>query len=237
MIRILSLDTSSKHSSIAAFREEQLLGEYNLTNHDELSASLIPFIDRVLNNLGLKLNDIDLFGIGIGPGLFTGIRVGLAAIKGMIFADKKPVVPVTTLKALAYRYMSENLTIIPLIDAKRDEVYAAAYDVSGEEIEEIVPPSLVHIRELKNALPGEMTNFCFVGSGAEAHPKILAKKFPKNKILPRSTFLAAEIGKIAYRDFLQENYIKNVEELLPLYIRKPDAEQKHLQREKGANRS
>ncbi len=229
-IPILALDTTSRHASIALSTGEDIILEYNFLARQELSASLIPTIESILNELGLRLTDIAAFGVGIGPGLFTGIRVGLATLKGLLFAKQKPVVGVVTLKALAYKYVDEDLIspIVPLIDAKRDEVYTAVYNIGRDHAEEIIPPGLQHIQELKKNLAG-VTDLYFVGSGAGAHRKILEKDFPGCKIFQRSSFLAAEICRITYREFLKKNYITNLQELLPLYIRKPDAEQRLLE--------
>lgn len=228
MTRILALDTTSKNASISISNDEDIQLEYNFTSPNRLSASLVPIIEFLLKDSGLKFNDIDVFGIAIGPGLFTGIRIGLSTLKGMIFASRKPVVPVVTLKALAYKCenIEKNNLIIPLIDAKRNEVYMAGYHVSRPRIKEIIPPCLVHIDELKKELGMYSTvEFCFLGSGADVHKESIMKNFEGRKILTRSSFLAPEICKITSREYLLKNYIKDLQQLMPFYIRKPDAEQ------------
>ncbi len=228
MTHILALDTTSPGASISILKEAEILCEYNFSSQDRLSASLIPVIDFLLKDCGLTLNAVDVFGIALGPGLFTGIRVGLAALKGLLFAARKPVVGVATLKALAHKYLpnaAADELIIPLIDARRNEVYAAVYTGDRGEIKEITAPFLAHIGELKNelaALPaGEII---FLGSGADVHKELLIGNFERSKIYYRSSFLAAEIGKMTYHDYLRKNYITDLQRLLPFYIRKPDAE-------------
>lgn len=220
---ILSIDTTSKYCSISISRGEEIQIEYNFVSNDNLSATLVPAIDFVLNSIDLKLPDIDLFGMGIGPGLFTGIRVGLSTLKGLVFKDRKPVVPVVSLEALAYKYRDSDKNVIALIDAKRDEVYMAGYVVSRRELKEIISPCLVHIEELKNRLSG-IDNFHFVGSGAIVHKDSIKKNFDGKKSKHRSFFLASEICKISYKRYLEGNVITDLQELKPLYIRKPDAE-------------
>lgn len=228
MTHILALDTTSPHASISILKEGEILCEYNFSSQDRLSASLIPVIDFLLKECGLNLGAVDVFGIAIGPGLFTGIRVGLAALKGLLFAAGKPVVGVVTLKALAHKYLPNaagNDVLIPLIDARRSEVYAAGYTIYRGEIEEIMAPFLVHIGELKNELAAlQTTGLFFLGSGAEVHKELLAENFKRSKIYYRSSFLAAEIGKMTYHDYLRKNYITDLRQLFPFYIRKPDAE-------------
>ncbi|MCK4761158.1 MAG: tRNA (adenosine(37)-N6)-threonylcarbamoyltransferase complex dimerization subunit type 1 TsaB [Candidatus Aminicenantes bacterium] len=231
MTYILALDTSSKQASITLAKGEETLAEYNFSAHNTLSAALVPAVDFLLKNAGLKLSDIHVFGVGIGPGVFTGIRVGLATLKGLNFTLRRPVVPVVTLQALAYKYlypgMAAGAFIIPLIDAKRDEVYLTVYHVTRQGLKEEVSPRLIHIEELKRELESHgAVPFYFVGSGAGAHKAQIEENFKAGKILQRSPFLSAEIARIAYEAYLKKDYITDLQELLPLYIRKPDAEQK-----------
>jgi tRNA threonylcarbamoyladenosine biosynthesis protein TsaB len=224
-IHVLGVDTTSKHSSISIFRGEEILVEYNFTTLDGLSASLVPALEFVLRSAGLKLSDIDVYGICIGPGLFTGIRVGMATLKGLIFDQVKPVVPVLSLKALAYKYIKSDFTIIPLIDARRGEVYIAGYNFLEKKIKEIISPQLTVIDLLPGIIEKEkIANIHFIGSGAEVHKDFIKKNYHASKLFYRSSFLASEICKIAYQQYLNNEYITDLQMLLPFYIRKPDAE-------------
>lgn len=226
MTAILSLDTTSKFASISVADGEEIQLEYNFSTRDELSVSLISSIEFVLNSSALKLSDIDVFGIGVGPGLFTGIRVGLATLKGLLMANPRPIVPVVTLKALAYKYIEPEFTTVPLIDARRNQVYMAAYHFSQnrQQVEEVIPPGLLSINQLRTRLE-PLNHFNFVGSGAEIHENIIKENFKQSKICQRSFFLASEICKIAHHAYSNKNYIMDLQQLKPIYIRKPDAEQ------------
>ncbi len=235
-IYILSLDTTSKHCSISISRGKEIQIEYNFVSNDNLSATLIPAIDFVLNSINLKLSEIEVFGIGIGPGLFTGIRVGLSTLKGMVFKDEKPVVPIVALEALAYKYKHSTFNIISLIDAKRDEVYIGGYRFIQKDIKEIIAPGLIHINELKDNLNG-IANFHFVGSGANAHKEFIKKNFNDSKRLHRSGFMASEICKISYRRYLKGGGIMDLQQIKPLYIRKPDAEANYQKTQNSNSKS
>ncbi len=203
-----------------------MLVEYNFSTPGDLSASLIPSLEFLLKGAALKPGDIDVYGIGIGPGLFTGIRVGLATLKGFLFGQNKPVVPVVTLEALAYKHIQPGVTVIPLIDARRDEIYIAGYNSENQgkqRVSETLPPRLIHIRRLKETLSG-LDNLYFLGSGAGVHMDFVKETFGTAEVVCRSSFLAAEICGIAYRQFSEGDYITDLQQLLPLYIRKPDAE-------------
>ena len=222
-MNILALDTTSAFSSIAVLRDGDIVLEYNFTSEDNLSAMLIPSMEFILKSVSLKLEEIDLFGIGIGPGLFTGIRVGLATLKGILFPKPKPLVPVITLKALACKFSASPRTIVPLIDARRDEVYLAGYRFDNGQCVELLEPSLIKVSQLAEKL-ANLKQLLFVGSGAENHRDVLKKNFPEAPLYYRSFFLASEIGKIAFASFQSGQYIIDLQQLLPLYIRRPDAE-------------
>lgn len=205
--------------------------EYNFTTLESLSASLVPALEFVLKSAGLRPVDIDVYGVCIGPGLFTGIRVGMATLKGLLFGQKKPVVPVGALKALAYKHITSDFTIIPIIDARREEVYIAAYNCLKQKIREIIPPRLIPIDQLKQTLE-KLENIHFIGSGTEVYKEVIKRAFSASKIFYRSSFLASEVCKVAYRQFLKGEYTTDLQELLPFYIRKPDAEEKRKEKKK-----
>jgi tRNA threonylcarbamoyladenosine biosynthesis protein TsaB len=222
-MNLLSLDTSSRDASIAVRTDEDVLLEYNFASRDDLSAVLVPSLDFVLNALGMSMAQIDAFAIAIGPGLFTGIRIGMATVKGLAFSEKKPLVGVTSLMALAYKFADSDQNVIPLIDAKKGEVYLGGYRFEQGEPIELIPPCLLKIGDcapLLENIPGKI----FIGSGAEKHRDFLAARFNDSRRLFRSNFLANEIGEIALRQFHRGQYLTDLQDLLPFYLRQPDAE-------------
>jgi tRNA threonylcarbamoyladenosine biosynthesis protein TsaB len=222
-MNLLSLDTSSQDASIAVLKNEDVLLEYNFSSQDNLSAVLIPSLEFVLKALGLQMAQIDVFGIGIGPGLFTGIRIGMATLKGLAFAERKPVVGVISLKALAYKFAGTKKNVISLIDAKKGEVYLGGYRFESGELVELIPPCLLKIAAIV-PLVAKLPDKIFVGSGAEKHMDFLKNNFSDSRRPYRSNFLANEIGKIALQQFRRQQYLTDLQDLLPFYLRKPDAE-------------
>ncbi|MGE5343952.1 MAG: tRNA (adenosine(37)-N6)-threonylcarbamoyltransferase complex dimerization subunit type 1 TsaB [Candidatus Omnitrophota bacterium] len=239
MITILSLDTTSHFTSISVSQGDEIRLEYNFGTRDDLSEILLSAIDLTLNSLNppLKLDDIDCFGVAIGPGLFTGIRIGMATLKGLIFGMKKPVVPVVTLNALAHKLNAPEGPIVSLIDAKRNEVYVAAYRFVNGELSALDSPALVNIEHLPPHLESVIAPdqpAMFIGSGAKAYQGFLATHFSGATIHRRSDFLASEICQIAYHSYQKKEYITDLQKLLPLYIRKPDAETNYARSVKNA---
>ncbi len=202
------------------------MAEYNFTALDSLSSCLIPSLDWVLKGAGLTAADIDVFGIAVGPGLFTGIRVGMAALKGLLLGmEPIAVVPVVSLKAIARKHVDLGLDVFSMIDARRNEIYVARYDST---LRQTMEPALIHINQLPDHIPaGTGTTLIAAGSGAEVHRDTLAKMGEHIHVASRSPFTAPEIAQLALAEFLEGNHLTDLQALLPLYIRKPDAEQNY----------
>ena len=232
MTTVLALDTTSKQASAAILSDGEIRIEYNFTSQGHMSALLIPTLDRIMNSSGVTLDDIDVIGITTGPGLFTGIRVGLATVKGLLVSKPKPVVPIDALEALAFKYFHgrskpEDI-VVPMIDARRSEVYIAAYKTSDEtplaSPLEMIPPQLIRIDETADVLK-DLEKFILTGSGASVHREFLETELNHPKMVFRSDFLAAETGRLALTRFQNGSADTDLSTLAPLYIRKPDAEQ------------
>ncbi|MCX6556221.1 MAG: tRNA (adenosine(37)-N6)-threonylcarbamoyltransferase complex dimerization subunit type 1 TsaB [Candidatus Aminicenantes bacterium] len=222
---LLSLDTSSRDASIAVLKDEEVLLEYNFSSVGNLSIMLVPSLEFILKTLGLSVAHIDGFAVCIGPGLFTGIRVGMATVKGLAFAAGKPVVGVVSLAALAYKFADTRQNVISLIDAQKGEVYLGGYSLAGGEVIERIPPCLLKIAAIVPLL-ADWPDKIFTGSGAERHKDFLKSSFSECRWPYRSNFLANEIGKIALQRFRLHETSGDAQALLPFYLRQPDAETK-----------
>lgn len=127
-MNILAIDTSSKYLSLVIASDEKILVRFFEPLARELSAQLVPIIDSSLKKIGLSVGDIDYFGAGLGPGFFTALRIGIAAMKGLVFTFNKPIAGVSSLDVLA-RSVKEEGVVCPVVDAKRGLVYSALYEV------------------------------------------------------------------------------------------------------------
>ncbi len=224
---LLALDTTSPDASIAVLRDGEIVLEYNFSSRDDLSAMMIPSLEFLLRSLGLKLDQVDLYAVALGPGLFTGIRVGLATLKGLNFSAGKPMVGVNALEALACKLAETRHTIVPMIDARKGEIYAAAYTPNplpaGGRMVERLHPCLLKVEEVAPLLSA-LADKVFTGSGAEIHRDRLRREFPGDRVWVRSNFLASEIGRIALASFQLRQFTTDPQDLRPVYIRRPDAE-------------
>lgn len=223
---MLALDASHMTGSVAVTRGGDPLHEIVFDASDTHSATLMPAVDECLAAAGVTIRDIDLFVTVIGPGSFTGLRIGLATVKGFAAIERRPVAAVGSLEMIAASLSSSSGLIVPLIDARRGEVYTALYGITGVDPREILPPfasapgSLAaHIREL-----GYTETLTLAGSGLEKYRDELESTFPEDTVFggPSSALpTAALAAKLSLgRDAVPYGELSSLE---PFYVRPPDA--------------
>ncbi|MFH0791324.1 MAG: tRNA (adenosine(37)-N6)-threonylcarbamoyltransferase complex dimerization subunit type 1 TsaB [Candidatus Omnitrophota bacterium] len=149
-MRILAIDTTTRFMCIGIYDNGKIY-EYSLELGHKQSSLLIPSIKRILGALKWRIEDIDYFACGLGPGSFTGIRVGLSAIKGLAWAVNKPIIGISTLDIIARNVtIASSTQIVPVIDAKRNLIYCSIYKIGSKqsELKRITPYMLLSLDEL-----------------------------------------------------------------------------------------
>jgi tRNA threonylcarbamoyladenosine biosynthesis protein TsaB len=180
-------------------------------------------VDAALARAGVSLQAVTALAVSIGPGSFTGLRIGLATAKGLAFAARRPVAPVPTLAALAETAaaLGATGTLAPLLDARRGELYAAAYEPGPEGWRELVPPGVVAIGDLARVLPRRCT---LVGEGvAPAAEAVRAAAGAGLRLGPRVAPRASAVARLGAR-ILREGGGRDAAELAPRYLRRAEAE-------------
>ncbi len=222
-MQILGLETSTKTGSVAIVSEKAVVAQYSLNIEVTHSERLMSTVDRVLTDTGLSLSGLDGFAVAIGPGSFTGLRIGLATIKGLVLATGKPVAAIPTLRALAANVPFAAYPVCPLLDARKQEVYAGLYRCEGAEPVQLMPEAAVPIRDLADRIPGTVV---FIGEAAalyraeiEAQLGSRALFGPPTASLP-SAATVAELGLA----LIQKGMHVDADRLTPLYIRRAEAE-------------
>jgi tRNA threonylcarbamoyladenosine biosynthesis protein TsaB len=124
---ILAIDTTGLPASAAVVNESRVIGEFSIQTPKKHAQNLIPMIEHLLSALEMDLSQMDLIGCAAGPGSFTGLRIGAATAKALSFAASLPIVPVPALDALAYNVFHTDVLIVPMMNARRSQVYAAFY--------------------------------------------------------------------------------------------------------------
>ncbi|MCL2350462.1 MAG: tRNA (adenosine(37)-N6)-threonylcarbamoyltransferase complex dimerization subunit type 1 TsaB [Defluviitaleaceae bacterium] len=131
---ILAIETSGNVASVALEAQGKIIGEFSINTNTTHSQTLMPMVQHLLKTCGICKTDVGLLAVSSGPGSFTGLRIGAAAAKGLALALSLKIVPVSTLAALAYNIYQENCLIVPIMDAKRNEVYTALYEFRGDDL-------------------------------------------------------------------------------------------------------
>ena len=175
-MKILAIDTTAKTVAAALCEENSLLGEVTVNAKNTHSEAMLPTIERLLSTFSLSPKDVALYALTRGPGSFTGVRIGAATIKGLAFRDSGetpvPIAAVSTLEALAYNFFglgsdSDPFIAVPVMDARRSQVYTAAFLMSGGKPQQLCPDSALSLDELKELLTGiaKGRRIMFVGDG------------------------------------------------------------------------
>lgn len=151
-MKILGIDTSSSSLSVAVTDDSLLKAEITINHKLTHSKQLMPVIDRLLRSLDMKIKDIDLIGVSIGPGSFTGIRIGVAAANAMAMGLDIPVIGVSSMQAMAYSFFGSEKTVAATLDAQRDRVYAALYRFEKDSMITVKAEDVLELSELRAEL-------------------------------------------------------------------------------------
>lgn len=222
---ILSIETSGKTGGLALFRET-LLGEINFSAKESYSKILFKFLPHLLETAGVSLKDLNYLAVDIGPGSFTGLRIGLSLTKGLHLVHNLPIIAVSSLEVLAFRFLNSSYPVLSIIDAYTGEIFFAVYKFEGDQLIPLVEPRLSRIRELPKYI-----NF----------PVVLASETPEKWMGPLNELLRDEIVVPPLRVSLRASLVAELallklrlgtvkvlsgEEVLPLYLKSSEAERK-----------
>lgn len=217
-MKILGIDTSTPIGSVGLIEGDDFIAEHTLNITQAHSSRLMPAIDQVLKWGDLTVHDLDACAVGIGPGSFTGVRIGVGTAKSLCYAIKKPIIGVSTLEAIAYNLRYTNGLICPILDARRDEVYGAVFH-GGATLERRSEDLCLSIEELLNRVDSFSV---FVGDGLGRYEEKIRGKFGDDLVLANSTFnvprgtIIARIGREPLLRGESDDYFG----LIPNYIRK-----------------
>ncbi len=165
-MHLLSVDSTAKTASVAIMRDGALLGEFFLHTGFTHSQTLLPMIDSLLSQCKLSVSDIDYCAISAGPGSFTGVRIGVCAIKGIAMPFNIPVVSVSTLEAMAYQNLGKIGIVCAAMDARREQVYNALFKVSNGSVTRLCEDRAISVSDLAKELSNITEPIFFVGDGA-----------------------------------------------------------------------
>ena len=216
-MKILGIDTSSSSLSVAVMDDDLLKGEFTLNHKLTHSEQMMPLLDSLLSHLELKMSDIDLIGVSVGPGSFTGIRIGVAAANAMAMALDIPVVGISSLEAMAYTAGETAYTIVSTFDAQRDRFYFNAYRFENSELKALEAEDVLEKEDLIKKLES-YDKVLLLGDAVFINDE-LPLNVKKAKRAVRYV-RASSVCELAHRDYL----LRKTGFAVPVYLRKSQAE-------------
>lgn len=231
-MRVLALDSSAKSASVAVMDGPVLLGEGFVNTQLTHSQTLMPMVQQVLMCAQIPLDSIDLFAVTVGPGSFTGVRIGTSCVQGMAMAQKKPCVGVSTLEAIAYNLTDFDGIICAVMDARRQQVYHACFESQGGILTRLTPDRALAIDALAEEcraygktvyLAGDGAVVCYESAAFQDVPDVRLPAEPYRYQRGYGTARAA-------LESLKKRPAVDAGELVPVYLRPPQAERERKQR-------
>lgn len=207
---ILGIDTSGKTASAAVCTENSVLAQTTVYTKLTHSQVILPICNDVLKSAGMELSDVDVIAAAAGPGSYTGLRIGVAAVKGICFALDKPCIGISTLESLAYNVSLHKGIICAVMAARLDLVYCAVFRSDGRTVSRLTEDGIMPLGELKASLEAMEGDIVVVGDAAE---KLTGERFitapPHLRLHLASSLCAAAFGKESYPpDRLEAAYLQ-----------------------------
>lgn len=243
-MRVVGLDTASEMASVALVENGLLIAEKTYpdpeatggvnarTARGRHAEVLLPLIAFLFETTTVALQDVTGFAVSIGPGSFTGLRIGLSTVKGLAYSSGVPVVGVSTLFAYAARVKDYDGFICPILDARKNQIYAALFRKIGESMDRLTQDSLTSlatvietINELENG-----ASCLFVGDGVAVHERLLLQGLGNRVLFEAShshSTVAASVARLSENRF-RSNDVDDLASLIPVYLRPAEAEFKRL---------
>ncbi len=213
---VLAIDTATNSGGAALSRNEEVIGSIMLKAPLRYSDSLIETVDFLLRHHDLRLADVGCLSVAAGPGSFTGLRIGLAAVKAFGQALSIPAVGLSTLEALAWRYREHSRRVAALLDARRQQIYGAAYEIDGGQLSTLSEEAVAPASDWLKTLPADP--LLFVGDGARLYQGAIAALRPESRVLSVDNCVLEQLCQLGFRSFCA-GLAKPVSELRANYVR------------------
>ena len=230
-MNILAIESSAKAASVALCRDGALIAQYFQASGLTHSRTLLKMAEDMLSDLELTLRNVDAVAVARGPGSFTGIRIGVAAAKGLCWGGDLPCVGVSTLEAMAWQGLGHtDCVICPAMDARRGQIYNAKFRFEGETLQRLADDRAISLEELVEEAKKEKISYFFVGDGARmCYNRFLAEGLPA-RLAPAPLLLQTAWG-VAMAAMGQP--LQPGDDLTPNYLRLSQAERERLERLKS----
>ncbi|MBR0367908.1 MAG: tRNA (adenosine(37)-N6)-threonylcarbamoyltransferase complex dimerization subunit type 1 TsaB [Clostridia bacterium] len=229
-MNLLTIDTSGQVAGCAVMVDGRVTYQVVMNRGLTHSETIMPAVDQALTASGLTCGDIDVFAAVAGPGSFTGVRIGVCAVKGLAHAVGKPCARVHALEALSMNFYGFDGLCCPILDARRGQVYCAAYDMKNGLPVEAVAPGAVPLADFIGALPADR-RLAFVGDGVPAYGDKISKMLGSRALIAPENLRDLRPDAACVLAAARPDRWMEARYLTPIYLRAPQAE-----RERAAGR-
>lgn len=225
---ILALDSTAITASVAVCRDDVALATFHVDNGNTHSETLLPMVEAALAVSGLSVDDIDLFACSNGPGSFTGVRIGVATVKGLTFGKNKTVLGVSTLEALATNALpaAEGTLLVPVMNARRGQLYNALFTVKNGALCRLIPDRAIAATDLAAEFSKESAPYLLMGDGLPVITPCLNGSSTPDLLIRQN---AVSVARVALQRYLAGERGTDAA-LAPVYLRLPQAERERLAR-------
>ena len=232
-MRILAFETSAKAASVALLQDGKLLGESYQNTGLTHSQTLMVMAQDMLNQCGLGVNDLDAVAVAAGPGSFTGVRIGVAAAKGLAWGSEKPCYGVSTLESMALTLGAFGGTVCPVMDARRSQVYNALFVAENGALSRLTEDRAIALEELAQELQTAPQPIFLVGDGSELTYRTLKDRVPGLVLPPEHRMHQRASGvALAAMAAAARGESGDAAALQPNYLRQSQAEREKMEKSK-----
>ena len=234
-MKLLVLDSYGLVASVALLEDERLIAEYTTGNKLTHSQTLLPMLDEIIRRTTFDMEDVDAIAVAMGPGSFTGLRIGAATAKGLGLALDKPVIPVPTVDGLAYQLFGVSSLICPMMDARRKQVYTGFYRFHGDQMEVVKEQCAQSVQDTLEQLKAYGEPVIFLGDGVPVYRKEIEEAMGADAVFApahANRQRAGAVGALA-EVYYRKGIWQSADAFAPEYLRKSQAEREREERIHG----
>lgn len=227
-MKILGIESAANVASVAVIDDDKVVAEYTTDYKKTHSQTLMPMIDQMLKMVDMPVSSIDAIAVSKGPGSYTGLRIGAASAKAMAVALERPLVPVSTLEAMAYNILYVDGIICPIMDARANRVYKGIYKCTGENkdnIEALTEPRIIEIDKLIEELNTKNEHIYLLGDGVNAYKENILSNLKSKYTLAAPSLCKSRAALVALlgKKNLEKGLVAD-DSWAPTYLQKSQAE-------------
>lgn len=221
-MKILGIDTATSVATVALMDDNKLIGLMTLNDKKTHSQKLMILVESLLEQTGCTIHEVDKIAVAVGPGSFTGLRIGVTTAKALAHGANKPVVEISALKSLASNVMHDH--VCAMMDARRDTVFTGIYGTQDMSEEQLPIEVLIERCE-------DLPQICFVGDGAEKHEEYIKRQLGEKAVFAPKHLNISSAGSLCHLAMTASDD-KAYDDVHVMYLRKSQAEREYEEKQK-----